>query len=117
VPLAVASALTHGSWFDRGLSGWSALALGVPTFWVGILLILLFAVELRLLPAASAFVPFWESPWQMLRNTILPAATLGLYVSGIFARFLRGSLIGAPRVCANPRSWCGTSCAMRCCPS
>ncbi|MBM3597692.1 MAG: ABC transporter permease [Alphaproteobacteria bacterium] len=93
VPLAVASALTQGSWFDRGLSGWSALALGVPTFWVGILLILLFAVQLRLLPAASGYVPFWDSPWQMLRNTILPASTLGLYVSGIFARFLRGSLI------------------------
>ena len=93
VPLAMASALTQGSWLDRALSGWSALALGVPTFWVGILLILLFAVELRLLPAASAYVPFWESPWQMLRHSILPAATLGLYVSGIFARFLRGSLI------------------------
>ena len=44
------------------LSGWSALALGVPTFWLGILLILLFAVELRWLPSASGYVPFWESP-------------------------------------------------------
>jgi len=93
IPIALVSALAQGSWLDRILSGWSALALGVPTFWVGILLILLFAVELRLLPAASAYVPFWESPWQMLRATILPALTLGLYVSGIFARFLRGSLI------------------------
>src|ERR671911_516324 len=70
-----------------------ALALGVPTFWVGILLILSFAVELRLLPSASAYVPFWQDPWQALRNTLLPALTLGLYVSGIFARFLRASLI------------------------
>lgn len=93
VPIALASALSEGGWLDRSLSGWSALALGVPTFWVGILLILLFAVELRLLPAASAYVAFWENPWQMLRNTILPALTLGLYVSGIFARFLRGSLV------------------------
>lgn len=93
IPMALVSALAQGSWLDRILSGWSALALGVPTFWVGILLILLFAVELRLLPAASTYVPFWESPWQMLRATILPALTLGLYVSGIFARFLRGSLI------------------------
>ncbi|WP_293854813.1 ABC transporter permease [uncultured Alsobacter sp.] len=93
IPIALASALHQGSWLDRILSGWGALALGVPTFWVGILLILLFAVELRLLPAASAYVPFWQSPLGMLRATILPAATLGLYVSGIFARFLRGSLI------------------------
>ena len=48
VPVAVASALSPGSWLDRVLSGWSALALGVPTFWLGILLILLFAVELQL---------------------------------------------------------------------
>jgi peptide/nickel transport system permease protein len=93
IPIALASALAQGSWLDRALSGWSALALGVPTFWVGILLILAFAVELRLLPAASGYVPVWEQPVQALRNTILPALTLGLYVSGIFARFLRGSLI------------------------
>lgn len=47
VPVAVISALKPGSWLDRVLSGWSALALGVPTFWLGILLILLFAVNLR----------------------------------------------------------------------
>ena len=93
VPVALASALSEGGWLDRLLSGWSALALGVPTFWVGILLILFFAVALRLLPAASAYIPFWDSPLQALRNTILPALTLGLYVSGIFARFLRGSLV------------------------
>ena len=62
MPVAVASALAPGSWLDRILSGWSALALGVPTFWLGILLILLFAVELRWLPSASGYVPFWESP-------------------------------------------------------
>ena len=94
VPLAVISALRPGSWIDRLISGWSALALGVPTFWLGILLILLFAVKLRWLPSASGYVPFWESPLQALRNLALPALTLGVYVSGIFARFLRASLVG-----------------------
>jgi peptide/nickel transport system permease protein len=94
VPAALASALAPGSWLDRIISGWSALALGVPTFWLGILLILLFAVELHWLPSASGYVPFWESPVQMLRNVLLPALTLGIYVSGIFARFLRASLVG-----------------------
>jgi peptide/nickel transport system permease protein len=97
IPVAVVSALKPGTWLDRVLSGWSALALGVPTFWVGILLILLFAVELRLLPSASGYVPLWESPVQALRNTLLPAITLGLYVSGIFARFLRASLVSELR--------------------
>lgn len=97
IPVAVLSALHPNSRLDRALSGWSALALGVPTFWLGILLILLFAVELRWLPSASAYVPFWESPVQALRNLALPALTLGVYVSGIFARFLRASLISELR--------------------
>lgn len=94
IPIAITSALFPDSWLDRVLSGWSALALGVPTFWLGILLILLFAVELRWLPSASGYVPFWESPIQMMRNIALPALTLGVYVSGILARFLRASLVG-----------------------
>jgi peptide/nickel transport system permease protein len=94
IPVALISALRPGSWIDRALSGWSALALGVPTFWLGILLILLFSVELRWLPSASAYLPFWESPVLALKNVLLPALTLGIYVSGIFARFLRASLLG-----------------------
>jgi len=97
IPVAIASAVRANSWLDRLLSGWSALALGVPTFWLGILLILLFAVELRWLPSASRHVPFWESPLDALRSLALPAITLGTYVSGILARFLRASLIGEAR--------------------
>ena len=94
VPVAVVSALVPGSWLDRVLSGWSALALGVPTFWLGILLILLFGVQLHWLPAVSTYVPFFEDPLGALENLLLPALTLGTYVSGIFARFLRASLLG-----------------------
>lgn len=97
IPVAIASALRPDGWLDRSLSGWSALALGVPTFWLGILLILLFAVTLRWLPSASAYVPFWENPIAALRNLALPAITLGVYVSGIFARFLRASLVAELR--------------------
>lgn len=93
IPVAIISAVYPGSWIDRGLSGWSALALGVPTFWLGILLILLFSVHLNWLPSASGYVSFWENPILAIRNTFLPALTLGVYVSGIFARFLRASLL------------------------
>jgi peptide/nickel transport system permease protein len=94
VPVAVISALVPGSWIDRMLSGWSALALGVPTFWLGILLILLFGVYLRWLPSVSTYVPFFQDPLGAMWNLLLPALTLGVYVSGIFARFLRASLLG-----------------------
>ena len=94
VPVAIISALFPNSWIDRALSAWSALALGVPTFWLGILLILLFGVQLRWLPAVSTYVPFFQDPLGALTNILLPALTLGTYVSGIFARFLRASLLG-----------------------
>ncbi len=94
VPIAILSALHPGSRLDRALSAWSALALGIPTFWLGILLILLFAVELRWLPSASTYVSIFESPGRAISSLLMPAFTLGVYVSGIFARFLRASLIG-----------------------
>ena len=93
IPVAIASALRPGSWIDRILSLWNALTLGVPTFWLGILLILWFSVEMRWLPSASSYVPLWEDPVAALRNLILPATTLGVYVSGVLARFLRASLV------------------------
>ena len=92
--VAVASALKPKSLLDRALSGWSALALGVPTFWLGILLILLFAVHLHWLPSASAYFPLISDPIPALTNLALPALTLGLYISGIFSRFLRAALLG-----------------------
>jgi len=94
IPVAVASALKPNSLLDRALSGWSALALGVPTFWLGILLILLFAVHLHWLPSASAYFPLISDPIPALTNLALPALTLGLYISGIFSRFLRAALLG-----------------------
>ena len=94
VPVAIISALVPGSAIDRALSAWSALALGVPTFWLGILLILLFGVQLNWLPAVSTYIPFFQDPLGALENLLLPALTLGTYVSGIFARFLRASLLG-----------------------
>lgn len=75
IPAAVISVLWPNSWVDRSLSGLSALALGVPTFWLGILLILLFAVFLHWLPAASTYVSLLESPWQAMLNRCLPALT------------------------------------------
>lgn len=97
VPLAIISARWPGSLADRIVSGYAALVLGVPTFWLGILLILFLSVRFSWFPAASSFVPIWEQPLQAIKLTLMPAATLGLYVSGIFVRFLRASLLGELR--------------------
>jgi peptide/nickel transport system permease protein len=68
------------------------LALSVPTFWLAILVVLLFAVDLAWLPS-SGFVPIWEDPLRSLRFTILPAFSLGAYVSAVLIRFTRASLL------------------------
>lgn len=93
IPIAILSAMYPGSWLDRILSAWSALALGVPTFWVGILMILLFAVYMRWLPSASQYVSLFQDPLTAMRFMLMPGLTLGIYVSGVLARFLRASLI------------------------
>jgi peptide/nickel transport system permease protein len=91
-PLGIASAVRPRSWIARMVTGYNALAMAVPTFWLGILLVLFFGLWLRWLPA-SGFVPFWEEPGRALRFLILPAFTLGAYVSAVLARFTRAALL------------------------
>jgi peptide/nickel transport system permease protein len=90
-PLGILSAARPRSWVGRLAAGYNALAMAVPTFWLGILLVLLFGLFLRWLPT-SGFVPIWEEPGRALRFLVLPAVTLGAYVSAVLARFTRAAL-------------------------
>src|ERR1041384_2128650 len=77
VPLAIICAARSGGPFDRFLTGTAFGMLSVPTFLSAILLIYLFAVELRWLPA-TGYVPFGEDPLANLRFFVLPSLTLAL---------------------------------------
>jgi peptide/nickel transport system permease protein len=92
VPLGIASAVRPRSWIARVVTGYNALAMAVPTFWLGILLVLCFGLWLRWLPT-SGFVPVWQEPGRALRFMVLPAFTLGAYVSAVLARFTRAALL------------------------
>src|SRR3982075_99871 len=92
VPLAVACAVRSGSAFDRFMTGSAFGMLSVPTFLSAILLIYLFAVELRWL-AATGYVPFEEDPIGNLRNFLLPALTLALGEWPGIMRILRSDMI------------------------
>lgn len=94
VPTAVLAALRPGGVVDRAVSAATSLGLAVPQFLVGIVLILIFSVELRWLPARG-FVPFLESPTDNLRRMVLPALTLALVVAPAVTRFLRASMLDA----------------------
>jgi peptide/nickel transport system permease protein len=91
-PLGILSAVRPRSWIGRVAAGYNALAMAVPTFWLGILLVLLFGLYLRWLPT-SGFVPIWQEPLRALRFLVLPAVTLGAYVSAVLARFTRAALL------------------------
>lgn len=91
-PLGILSAVRRGSWIDALSLIYSSLAMAVPTFWLGILLVLLFGVRLGWLPT-SGYCPFMESPNRAIRLLILPSLTLGIYIGGIQVRFIRSALI------------------------
>jgi peptide/nickel transport system permease protein len=92
IPLAIACAVRSGSAFDRFMTGSAFSMLSVPAFLSAILLIYLFAVELRWLPA-TGYVPFNEDPVGNLRSFVLPALTLALGEWPVLMRVLRSDMI------------------------
>jgi peptide/nickel transport system permease protein len=75
----------------KSLNAYTSLVLAIPTFWIGMLLVWLFAIHLGVLPS-SGYIPFSESPTEYVRHLVLPAVTLGLYGSGIVARFVAAAM-------------------------
>src|SRR3954467_9837337 len=92
VPLAIACAVRSGSGFDRFMTGSAFGVLSMPTFLSAILLIYLFAVELRWLPA-TGYIPLQEDPIGNLRFFVLPALTLALAEWPGIMRVLRSDMI------------------------
>lgn len=93
IPFGLWSASRKDSWIDKTVAGYSSFSLAVPTFVVGIVFILVFGVTLEWLPTASDYIPFWSDPVASFKATIGPAFTLGFFVSGVIARFVRASMI------------------------
>lgn len=85
IPFGVVSALHPGAGVDRALRFLSVLGSSVPTFFLGIVLILIFSVELSILPSSGL------GSW---RNFVLPAFTLAFYRIALFTRLIRTTLIG-----------------------
>lgn len=88
VPAGLLSAIYQNSPIDLVVTSTSTLGRAMPSFWIGIMLILLFAVELRWLPVSGRDEP---------ASIILPAVTLGLGVATALARVLRSSMLEVMR--------------------
>jgi peptide/nickel transport system permease protein len=92
IPIAIQCAARAGTGFDRIATGIAFAKLSIPSFMVAILLIYLFAVQLRLFPA-TGYVPFGEDPLGNLRSLVLPALTLAIGEWPVLMRVLRSDMI------------------------
>ena len=92
IPLGVYAALHRNRPGDYGVMVFSQIGLAIPAFWAGILLILLFAVELRWF-SAGGFKSWAETPWGALKSLLLPALSLGLIRAAVLARLTRSCML------------------------
>lgn len=83
--LGILASLNYGTWLDTLVMGLSVSGLSIPTFWIGLLLILLFSVKLGLFPSISN----GSTPSELF----LPALTLGLPEAAVVARMVRASML------------------------
>ena len=89
VPLAIWSAVRRDGWADQAIRLFSTTAFGMPTFWLGLVLALIFGLELGWLPVGGYTNSFPALLWSLT----LPAITLGLSLTAIIIRSLRSSLL------------------------
>lgn len=92
VPAGTLAAVRSGGWIDTLISFLSSVALSTPVFVVGSVVILVFAQELRLVPAGG-YVPFAVDPARHLLLLMLPAGTVALALWAVIARMTRASVL------------------------
>ena len=92
LPTGVIAARARGSWLDLSTMSVAMVGIAMPTFWLGLNLIFIFAVLLRWLPVAG-YQPLTAGPWEALRYLILPAITLGVAQGALLARMTRSMML------------------------
>jgi len=94
IPAGIVSAAYRDRPADWAANAVALAGISTPNFWLGIMMILLFSVELGWLPP-SGYVPLSEDWRQSLATTIMPAFVLGTGIAGVFMRHTRAAMIGA----------------------
>lgn len=92
IPLGLFTGLAEDSAFDRVVSGIASFVIGIPNFWLGIILILVFSVSLGWFPP-SGRIPFAENPWLAIRFLALPVASLAPRLISVLLLFVRTSTL------------------------
>jgi peptide/nickel transport system permease protein len=89
----IVAAIYRGRWVDRVLSTVTLVGLSVPSFWLGIILLIVFSSWLKVLPTTGTGLG--DGPIEVLRHLIMPVLAGGLVTQGITARVTRASMVEA----------------------
>ena len=94
--MGVISAIKKGSLVDRTTMGGALLAISAPVYWLGLIVLLLFAQDIgfvHALPGAGSYVPITSDPEQWFLSLIMPWIVLAASFAAFYARMVRGNLI------------------------
>ena len=92
VPLGTLSAVFKDTWIDQLVRLFSIAGLAVPSFWLGMIIILLLLTCFAWIPPLT-FTPFFEDPWKNLSQLIWPALAVGYRYSAVAMRMMRSSIL------------------------
>ena len=91
VPVGILAAVRQRTWYGALISIVSQLGIAVPAFWIGILLVTLFAVNLQLFPSGGFPDDGWTAPAESIQALILPVLTITLVMSASLIRYVRSA--------------------------
>jgi peptide/nickel transport system permease protein len=92
LPLGTLSAIFKDTWIDQSIRVFSIAGLAVPSFWLGMIVILLLLTWFSWIPPLT-FTPFFKDPWTNLSQLIWPALAVGYRYSAVSTRMMRSSIL------------------------
>lgn len=92
IPLGTLAAVTQDTWVDYCVRVFAIAGLAIPSFWLGILIILAFVIYFQWLPPLT-FTSFWVDPWANLTQLIWPALAVGYRYSAVATRMTRSAVL------------------------
>jgi peptide/nickel transport system permease protein len=88
----VLAALRQNTWIDQAAMMFAMIGISLPNFYLGLLMIILFAVDLGWLPSGG-YVSLWDNPLGWLAGMTMPAVSLALLLAGLLARITRSTML------------------------
>ena len=93
VTLGALSAFNRGTWLDKLFAATAITGVSLPHYWVGIVLVSVFAVIFNALPAQGMGPPGFPASWEQIKPLILPVVTLSLIPMGVISRLVRANVL------------------------